>query len=213
MRCIDTSAAKLLSGDDHAREDRMPEPMIRGYIIQHTTRFYRSECDPDTALRIDAALPLELKAELREIMPATWYPRRFQVELLQAIAHAHGDEESSRRKMLQCGAGMAVGENEFMKLLTRVLTPELFLKKLGSFWARDHQDSGGYRVDRVDAGVHSASVRLSGVSGYAHSALIWQGWIQQIFREISAAGSDVQQQGWTWANPAPDVIVYEVNWS
>ena len=191
----------------------MPEPMIRGHVIHHTVRFFRDECEPDLALQIEAALPLELKATLRELSPAAWYPRRFQAEVLHAIAQGHGDEESTRAYLLRCGAGMAVGSNDFMKLLMRVLTPELFLKKLPSFWARDHQDSAGYQLDKLDASAHSASLRLCGVRGYTHSALLWHGWIQQIFREIGAAGIEVRQQGWTWSDPAPDEIKYEVKWS
>jgi hypothetical protein len=191
----------------------MPEPMIRGHVIQQTVRFFRGECEPELALRIDAALPLQLKAELRELVPGEWYPRRHEVEILQAIAYVHGDEDSARRSLLRCGASMAVGNNEFMKLLTRVLTPELFMKKLTSFWNRDHKDSGGYRLDRVDLDARSASLSLSGVAGYAHSGLIWHGWIEQIFREICGAGCEVRQQGWTWSNPSPDEIKYEVGWT
>jgi hypothetical protein len=191
----------------------MPEPMIRGHVIQQTVKFFRSECDPDLALRIDAALPLELKTQLRELVPGAWYPRRHEVEILQAVAHVHGDEESARRTLLRCGASLAVGNNEFMKLLMRVLTPELFVRKLASFWNRDHQHSGSYRLDRVDVDARSASLSLSGVSGYTHSALLWHGFIEQIFREICSAGCEVRQQGWTWSNPAPDVIAYEVAWT
>ncbi|HKU36695.1 MAG TPA: hypothetical protein VJR89_01075 [Polyangiales bacterium] len=191
----------------------MPEPMIRGHIIQQTVRYFRNECDQDTALRIDATLPLELKALLRELVPAHWYPRRHEAELLAAIAHVVGNEEAVRRMLLRCGASMAVGENEFMKLLMRVLTPELFLKKLGAFWTRDHQDSGGYRVERLDLEGRNASLRLTGIAGYTHSALLWQGWIHEIFRQISTVGSDVQQSGWTWSEPAPEAVSFEVKWS
>jgi hypothetical protein len=191
----------------------MPEPMIRGHVIQHTVTYFRTQCDPDTALRIDAALPFELKAQLRELVPASWYPRRCEAELLQAIAHVHGDEESTRRILRRCGAAMAVGDNEFMKLLMRVLTPELFLKKLPAFWSRDHQDSAGYHLDRLDAEARRASFRLSGIAGYTHSALIWEGWIEEIFREICGASSEVRQAGWTWSAPAPAEVSFEVTWS
>jgi hypothetical protein len=191
----------------------MPEPLIRGHVIQHTVRYFRSECDPDLALRIEAALPLELKAQLRELVPASWYPRRFEVEILDTIARIYDDELAVRNHLIRCGASMAVGNNDFMKLLTRVLTPELFLKKLPSFWSRDHQDDAGYQLDQFDQSARSASLRLCGVRGYTHSALLWHGWIQEIFREIGAAGCEVRQQGWTWSDPAPDEIKYEVKWS
>ena len=191
----------------------MVEPMIRGHVIQHTAKFFRSEVDPDFALSVDAALSLELKTTLREIAPASWYPRELQVEMLRAVASAHGDEAATRRDLLLCGAGMAVGGNEFMKLLTKVLTPELFLKKASRFWVRDHQDSGGYHLERLDSDRHSASLRLRGVAGYAHSGLLWLGWMQAMFEEMGQGGAEIDQKGWTWSNPAPDEVVYEVKWS
>jgi hypothetical protein len=190
----------------------MPEPMIRGHVIQHTIKFFRNECEQDLGLRIEAALPLDLRTQLRDIAPAAWYPRRYEVELLQAIAHVHGNEASARNDLLRCGASMAVGNNDFMKLLMRVLTPELFVKKLPSFWTRDHQDSAGYLVDQVDVSGQRATLRLCGVGGYAHSAVLWHGWMQQVFREMGA-NCEVRQQGWSWSQPAPDEIKYEVKWS
>ena len=189
----------------------MLEPMIRGHVIEHTAKFFRSVVEPDFALRVDAALSLELKTTLREVGLAGWYPRQYQVELLRAVAEAHGDEDATRSDLMRCGAAMAVGDNEFMKLLMKVLTPELFLRKVSRFWQRDHQDSGGDHLERLDA--DSACLRLRGVAGYAHSGLLWLGWMQEIFDEMGQAGAQIVQQGWTWSNPAPDEVVYEVKWS
>jgi hypothetical protein len=205
--------AKPASAGERTVEENMPEPMIRGHVIEHTAKFFRVECEPALALRIDSALPLELRVALREISSAGWYPRRYEVALLQAVAEAHGDEAGTRRDLLRCGASMAVGGNEFMKLLMKVLTPELFLKKAPRFWTRDHQDDAGYQLDRIDPVGRTASLRLRGVSGYTHSGLVWLGWIQGVFAEMCQAGWEINQQGWTWSNPAPDEIVYEVKWS
>jgi hypothetical protein len=191
----------------------MLEPMIRGHIIAHTARFFRSECEPDFALSGDATLSLELKTALREISPAAWYPRQYQVELLRAVAEVHGDEAATRLDLQRCGAAMAVGDNEFMKLLMKVLTPELFLKKAPRLWLRDHQDSGGYQLERFDSDGRSACLRLRGVAGYAHSGVLWLGWLREIFGEMGQTGAQIAQQGWSWSNPAPDEVVYEVKWS
>jgi hypothetical protein len=190
----------------------MLEPMIRGYVIQKTERFFRTECDSSLAQRIDSALPLELKTRLPELSPAGWYPRHYQVALLSAAADAHGSEQLLRRDLMRCGASLAVGDNEFMKLLLKVLTPELFLKKVARLWVRDHKDSANYQLERLDPEARSASLHLRGVAGYTHSALVWQGYLQRIFGAICTHCS-VDQQGWSLANPAPDEIVYEVKWS
>jgi len=191
----------------------MPEPMIRGHVIRHTARFFRTECEPALALRIDAELPLDLRAALDAVQSPEWYPRYYESEILQAVARAHGDEVALRQDLLRCGAALAVGDNEFMKLLMRVLTPELLMKKAGRFWARDHRDAGGYHLERLDAEQRRASLRLAGVHGYSHCALIWQGWLRGILTEICRGGFDVEQQGWSWVHPAPSEIVYEVRWS
>jgi hypothetical protein len=191
----------------------MLEPMIRGHVIRHTVRFFRVQCDPLLALRIDAELPLELRTTLEDIEPAGWYPRQYEIELLQAVARAHGGEEAAREDLLRCGAGMAVGDNEFTKLLMKVLTPELFLKKAERFWSRDHQDAAGYRLERCDIEQRRASLRLHGVAGYTHCGLIWMGWLRGVLGEICQSGFEVEQRGWSWANPAPNDVVYEVSWS
>lgn len=191
----------------------MVEPMIRGHVIQHTAKFFRNEVEPELALRIDAALSLELKTLLREIEPASWYSRQLQVDILRAVAAVHGDEAATRSDLLRCGGAMAVGGNEFMRLLMKVLTPELFLKKASRFWVRDHQDSGSYHLERLDNEGHNACLRLRGVAGYAHSGLLWLGWMRAIFDEMGQPGAEIVQQGWTWSNPAPDEVVYEVKWS
>ena len=190
----------------------MNEPMIRGHVIAHTAEFFRNQCDPTIALRIDGALSFELKAALRDIKPGAWYPRSHQVELLTAVAKAHGSDAPTRSDLLRCGAAMTSGGNEFMRLLLKILTPELFLKKSERFWLRDHSQSGSCELERLDAMGHAGRLRLRGIAGYTHAGIIWLGWIKNVLERVSGADAQVHQQGWTWANPAPDEVVYEVRW-
>jgi hypothetical protein len=191
----------------------MHEPMIRGHVIHHTARFFRLECDPAIALRIDASLPLEQREAMNDLSDPEWYPRRYETALLNGVSRAFEDEETARAQLIRCGTSLAIGHNEFMKLLVRVLTPELFVRKLERFWARDHRDAAGYVVENCDLERHSASLRLRGVAGYTHCGLIWLGWMRGILNEISPGGFSVEQHGWSWAHPDPDEIVYEVKWS
>jgi hypothetical protein len=191
----------------------MHEPMIRGHVIQHTARFFRTECDPAVALRIDASLPLEQREAMNGLSDPAWYPRRYETALLAGVARAFEEEEATRTQLIRCGSSLAVGDNEFMKLLVRVLTPELFMRKLERFWVRDHRDGAGYVVEQCDLERRSASLRLRGVAGYTHGGLIWLGWMRGILNEICPSGFSVEQRGWTWSTPDPDEIVYEVKWS
>lgn len=191
----------------------MTEPLIRGHVITYTAGFFHKQCDPAIALRVDRELTLELRGALADMSAAGWYPRRYQVELLNAAAAAHDDRELARKEFMRCGAGLASVENHFMQLLMKILTPELLLKKSSRLWLRDHQQSGHCELDLLDSDRHVARLRLRGVAGYPHSSIVWLGWMTRVLDEVCKTGAEITQQGWTWSSPAPDEVVYEVKWS
>jgi hypothetical protein len=191
----------------------MSEPMIRGYIIAHTARFARAHLDEMTSLRFDAELSVELRALLAEIVPAGWYPRRHQVELMRGIADVRGRAEGAYGDLLLCGSSMAAIDNQFMTLLMRVMTPELFVKKLPKFWARDHQGGGSIEFEPAPGSSKHGRVRLRNVPGYDHSAVLWLGWMKQILDGLSAGTAEVVQSGWSWTSPGPSDVEYQVRWS
>ena len=191
----------------------MPEPMIRGHVIARTAEFLRSECDPALALRVNSSVSFDLTETLRELVPARWYPRDLQVELLSAIAHAHGDSAATERDLVRCGAQLALGNNDFMILLTKLLTPELFMRKAERLWTRDHQSCGRCELDALDVASRTARLCLRGVGGFAHEALVWQGFMKGILDAVIPSRFEITQRGWSWADPAPDEITYDVRWS
>lgn len=191
----------------------MSDPKVRGHVLKHTARFFRDECDPAIALRVNSAISIELRALLQEISPPEWYPRQLQVELLNAAALAHGNDDAAQRDFIRCGAMIALAENQFMMLLTKLLTPELFFRKVDRLWARDHQNSGRLELDQLDSSGRSARLRLRDVGGYAHSAAIWMGFMKGIMDEVSPRGVHIAQHGWSLSDPAANEIVYEVRWS
>jgi hypothetical protein len=191
----------------------MTEPMIRGHVVTYTAGFFQKECDPEIALRVDRDLSIELRDALADMSPAGWYPRRYQVELLNVAAAAHQDQDVARKELMRCGAGLASVDNKFMQLLMKILTPELLLKKSSRFWLRDHRESGRCELDLLDSHRHTGRLRLRGVAGYSHASLVWLGWMTRVLDEICAPGAEITQQGWTWSSPAPDEVTYEVKWS
>jgi hypothetical protein len=190
----------------------MTEPMIRGHVIAHTVRFARAHLDWSGAQRFNAELSMELNGLLEGVAGASWYPRRYQVELLQAFASSRGRAEVAYGDLMLCGSAMAAVDNQFMSLLMRVMTPELFVKKLPLFWRRDHQNSGAIEVEAGNDSGH-ARVKLSGISGYDHAAVLWLGWIKHILDGLCTGRADVSQTGWSWPMPAPSDVMFDVRWS
>jgi hypothetical protein len=186
--------------------------MVRGYLILGSAAYFRSRSDA-LQRHFDEELPLPLRMAIDAINPTGFYPRRHHAELLAAVARGRHGDDALYAELLKCGAHLAVPDNYFAKLLLQVLTPELFVQKLPKLWNRDHRDEGRLEVESMDAGAGIAKLRLIGVTGYTHGAIIWLGWIRQVLVELGCPRSEVIQTGWSWANPEPSDVFYEVRWS
>jgi hypothetical protein len=191
----------------------MDEPQIRGHVLEHVMRFYRDSFDHSTAARIEGELSIDVKAALDSLSPAGWYPRSHLVEVLKAFAAVRGSGDSTYGDFVRCGIGLAEAKNDFTRLLMQVMTPDLFLKKLPRFWARDHKSSGAFDVQPFEAAEHGARVTLRGVRHYDHAAVFWLGFIQGVLIQLGAPGLVVRQVGWSWSSPGPQDVAYEVRWS
>lgn len=190
----------------------MEEPMIRGHILDHTARFYRTGFDHVTVARIEGELSIEVKAALDSVTPAAWYPRRFQVDILNALAAARGSGDGTYGDIQRCGAGLAEPTNEFARLLMKLMTPELFVKKLPRFWARDHKSSGAFEIE-PSVEQRGALLRLRGIKNYDHGAIFWMGFMQSVLKQVGAGSLVIRQEGWSWSSPGPQDVSYEVKWS
>jgi hypothetical protein len=191
----------------------MSEAMIRGHILAHTVRFARAHLDWSGSERLASQLSVELSSVLEGVTGAGWYPRKYQVELLHAFASARGRSEVAYGDLILCGSAMAAVDNHFMSLLMKVMTPELFVRKLPMFWKRDHQGSGAIEVAAFADGSTEASLKLTGVSGYDFAAVLWLGWIKHVLDGLCSGRADVSQTGWSWPNPGPAEVVFDVRWS
>jgi hypothetical protein len=188
------------------------EPLVRGYLILDSAAYFRSRSE-ETPQRFDEELPLPLRMALDAINPTGFYPRRHHAELLAAIARGRHGDDALYVDLMQCGAQLAVPDNYFAKLLLKVLTPQLFVQKLPKLWSRDHRDGGRLELESIDPVAGSAKLRLVGVGGYTHGAIVWLGWIKRVLVELACPKADVRQAGWTWTNPEPSDVSYEVRWS
>jgi hypothetical protein len=91
----------------------MEEPMIRGHVLDHAARFYRSSYDQSTAARVDGELSVELKSVLESITRAEWYPRRYLVEMMNAFALVRGTTDVTHADLVRCGSSLADANHEF----------------------------------------------------------------------------------------------------
>lgn len=191
----------------------MDDAMIRGHVLEHVARFYRSSYDHSVAARVEGELSVEVKAVLEAVSKADWYPRRYLVELLKAFETVRGSGDAVYDDFLSCGASLAQASNDFSRLLIKLMTPELFVKKLPRFWTRDHKGSGALEIEPPVAGQRAARVTLRNVKHYDHGAILWMGFIQGVLAQLGTSQLSVRQDGWSWSSPGPQEVVYEMRWS
>ena len=194
----------------------MSQPMTRGHVIMHTATFLQQNASVrDSPLEVESSL--DLRTELESMTAAAFYPRHLHTELLALLATSRGTggtgNDPGYTSILRCGAALLSPQNQFSMLLMKVLTPDLFIRKLPRFWQRDHGSSGRCQVEALDSAAHRAHVRLTGVAGYEHIGIFWLGWLGGVLRALTGSAPDVRQTGWSRDDSGPNEISYEVKWS
>jgi len=189
------------------------EPMIRGYSIKQQLHFLE-QCEPEALRRWLATVPSDVKSTLDSLKAAEWYPRKYSVDILRAIAAHHGsDERATYAAMVHCGTFIAEeATNTFLKLLMKVLTPALFAKKIPEFWKRDHT-RGRFEVNTAGAKAGSLEFELQDVEGFDHIGVVGIGWMTFGFNAMGKSDVVVTQTGWSLATPGPANVRYRVRWS
>lgn len=190
------------------------EPMIRGYSVKQQLNFLETQYDPGVSETLMAQIPDDVRRALADVKPAEWYPRRYSVSVLRAIASHRGkDEQAVHDDLVRCGTFIATeASNTFLKILMKMLTPTLFAKKIPDFWQRD-QKGGHFEVDTTDAKDGRLQLKLCDVEGFDHIGLIGIGWISFGLKAMGKEDVVVTQHGWTLNKPGPKEISYDVRWS
>ena len=191
----------------------MSEQVVRGHWLTGGVKFMRTRYAADTNERLLGALPRALRAQLAEIQPVSWYPRSHHVEMLRAVASAHVDEASAFDSLV--GYGHLVGTdlaNGSLRTLMQVLTPKLMARKLSQLWASDHRDDGSLYSDIAEVYRGRLLLRLSSASAYDHVGVVTLGWVKGLVTALGGRDVQVQQTGWSLAQPGPGELNGEVRW-
>src|SRR5262245_17702116 len=127
----------------------MTTPTLRGYTLNQTVAFIRSGYyDAATTERIMDQLPNEVTLALEKIKPAEWYPREYLIAMLRGIVNVKNDETKSYEDLVNYGLYVSnEATNTFLKILMKMLSPALFMRKVPEFWQRDHRGSGRIEMD------------------------------------------------------------------
>jgi hypothetical protein len=186
------------------------EVKVRGYIVAKSAAYLRTLVGDAEARRIFEGLSPGLSQALGEVKPAEWMPAAYSSEILRNIALlSKGNDDHARDELVKCGRYIAnEATNTFLKLLMRVLTPNMFAKKLPSFWSRD-ATAGKYDVDVTEDKI---VCRLSDMDAFENIAPISVGYVSFALESMGKTIKQSNLHGWSLKNPAPSEMWFELYW-
>lgn len=184
----------------------------RGSSLVGLASFIEERYGKDKLEELTKTFSPELQAALQDVKHAAWYPRKHFVELNEAIVSLCKDEDEAREALEAAGRRIChIATNTFMRLLLKMLTPAQFAKKFPDFWQRDMR--GGYcSADTKDLSERRLYAGVHDVSDVPHVGPVAAGYIGFAMDSITGQSCNVEVQGWSLDNPAPEEVLYVVTW-
>lgn len=188
------------------------KPTVRGYMVLSPLTHLRSFYDAKNAAAIEARIPADIRAALPQVTDVGWYPREYAVAIYSAIAdhHRHGDGKVSQA-IFDMGHGIATRALEtFLKLVIKVMTPEVFVRKIPDVWLRDHK--GGFmKTDTSDVANNHVVFNLQEVGGYNYIGGSLPGFQTATLTALGCKGLRYECD-WTPENPGPESVTCHFHW-
>jgi hypothetical protein len=195
-----------------AEGDVMAEMQMRGYIIVHTVQYLRDKLGDAEWNRVSSTLSPELRAVLSgEVKHGGWYPISYTTELNRVLLDktVKGGDDAAREALHSCGRYIAgAATNTFLKMLMKMLTPNLFARKLPDVFRRDF--SSGRLESSLDG--RKLTCRYFDVPGFEHSAVLASGFAAKAFEGMGKEVETFSVHKWSLAEPNLDGSWFELTW-
>lgn len=144
--------------------------------------------------KIYAQLSDELKAKLKSIEPSEWYPVDDENALERAMATVAPNAEEAERMARELGRFIFTAAlGTFMRLVLRVLTPAMFLKKTRDIWPRMF-DFGSFEADASMMKDNRAEMVMRGVDGCDYFPPVSAGFIEAAVEAIGFKSVQVRYE-------------------
>jgi hypothetical protein len=190
----------------------MSEATVRGYMVVSPLTYLKSAYKADELAAIEERIPSAIRTGLANVHDAGWYPRSYTTAIYSAIAHHHRDRDGRvREAMFDLGHAVASRALEtFLKLVIKVMTPEVFARKIPDVWARDHK--GGVLVTDTDDVANKHIVfRLKDVEGYDYIGGVLPGFHTATLTALGCKGLRYECD-WTLEKPGPENVTCHFYW-
>ncbi len=189
------------------------KPRTRGSNLTGVYGYLSREADPDQLKELTREWPSQLLAEVESFKHAGWYPPEWFDLVCIAIASLGETEAEARRHLIGAGRAIATNAvNTFMKLMLRMLTPGLIIRRLPDLWLRDNAFGELTVVDsRVEEGLVTMELRDAPI--VSHLGPVGVGYVGLLFEHILQTDVAIDVEGWSVDQPRSDRLVWKLTWS
>lgn len=189
----------------------------KGSSIRSTGAYIRT-LDAETIRRIEANLTPEQQKITYDARPDDWYPHEFFVAPYKAIVAAYDDPVAARRSV-QAAGRWACEEmaNSFLRLVMRMMTPGLFVKKCGQLLAKDFRGFPGggpdviYDLSKEKAGEITMELRNAGNHPFLGASAV--GYIEFAFEHMGKKNLTVEERDIDVRDFSASFARWYINWT
>lgn len=186
-------------------------PEMKAYNVISAVEFLEQNF-PDRVDAIRDGFTEPLKTDLTKIGSFDFVPRAYLSEVTEAIANEVEPGAPRIELLSKLGEHIAHGAtNTFLRLLMRMMTPQIFAKKVGAIWKKDNR--GGHVVaDTTDLGSNKLLLNFSDVDGFAYFRAICIGWMGFAFRRMGAKNVRVSFPDQDANEPYDESVQIAIEW-
>jgi hypothetical protein len=185
---------------------------VRGYMVLNAASYLRETMGERESKAVFDSFPGDVRAAIDRAKPADWVPVSVFSHITRAIASiSKGDEAKAQELLVTCGLFMAEeASNTFLKILLRMITPGLFIKKIPDIWSRDCS-RGKLVVEELTN--QRLLCRTVDMDGFDHVACTAAGFVTFVLKTMGKSIQKTTIQGWALDKPCVSGTTFEIIWS
>jgi len=182
----------------------------RSYMLINTANYLKHKLGAVEGQRLIESLSPATRGIVTAEKPASWSPMASYVELLKIVAdQGKGDDAKARDSLIEAGRFVAQeASTTFLRLFLKMLTPNLFAKKVPTVWQRD------FSRGRAEAEISDKRLvfRMLDISEMDHIPCTAPGFISFAMESMGKSVKSINVHNWSLREPCVNGAYFELEW-
>jgi len=188
------------------------ERRIRGNHVIPLLRYIQSSYDQNTQQTIYESLSETTRGTLEDLDTDVWYPASVVADLHRGLFAAQPDPEKGYAAIRDSGAAVAeYGVNTFMRLLIKLMTPEMLAKKWPAIWSKSH-NFGKMQTALDQSTDRKLNLSLSEVDQYSYIGPCAVGFLSYSLKAMGRKDASVVERDLDYSRECAPAYNFEITW-